>query len=253
MEPVAVVGPGRLGKAVAAALRSAGGQVSGPHGRGYRGVGDRIVLLCVPDDVIAQAASIVVTGPLLGHCSGATGLDVLGSRGGFSVHPLMTVTPDGADFRGVWAAVAGSSRAALRVARELAAAIGLRPVDVADDDRAAYHAAAAMAANFLVTLESAAAELMSTAGLHPEVLLPLARAALENWGRTGPAALTGPVARGDAVTVGRHRAVIATRTPELIAMFDAMVAATERMVALREPGDAGGAAGGAAGAVHLEP
>ena len=249
MQPVAVVGPGRLGQAMAAALESAGRTVSGPHGRGYRGLGDGIVLLCVPDDVIAQAASIVVPGPLLGHCSGATGLGALGDREAFSVHPLMTVTPDGADFRGVWAAVAGSSPTALEVARGLATAIGLRPVNVAEDDRVAYHAAAAMAANFLVTLESAAAELMSTAGLEPEVLLPLARAALENWGRKGPAALTGPVARGDAATVGRHRAVIATRTPELTALFDAMVAATERMVALRGRDDAGGTAG----AVHLEP
>lgn len=249
MPTVAVVGPGRLGQALAAALRSAGRPVSGPHGRGYRGVGDSIVLFCVPDDVIAQAASMVVPGPLLGHCSGASGLDVLGDREGFSVHPLMTVTPDGADFRGVWAAVAGSSPGALEVARDLATAIGLRAVEVAEDDRAAYHAAAAMAANFLVTLESAAAELMSTAGLRPEVLLPLARAALENWGRKGPAALTGPVARGDAVTVARHRAVVAARTPDSTALFDAMVSATERMVALPPQGNAGGTGG----AVHLEP
>ncbi len=249
MQAVAVVGPGRLGQAMTAALRSAGRTVSGPHGRGYRGTGDGIVLLCVPDDVIAQAASIVTPGPLLGHCSGATGLEALGEREAFSVHPLMTVTPDGADFRGVWAAVAGSSPAALEVARGLATAVGLRPVEVAEGDRVAYHAAAAMAANFLVTLESAAAELMSTAGLEPEVLMPLATAALENWGRKGPEALTGPVARGDAETVARHRAVVATRTPELTALFDAMVAATERMVALRGRGDVGGTAG----AVHLEP
>ena len=96
------------------------------------------------------------------------------------------------------AAIAGSTDRSLAAARALADALGLRPVQVADADRVAYHAAASFAANFLVTVESAAAQLMSTAGLDREVLLPLARAALENWGRSGPSALTGPVARGDS-------------------------------------------------------
>jgi predicted short-subunit dehydrogenase-like oxidoreductase (DUF2520 family) len=214
---------------MAAALRSAGVVVSGPHGRGYAGTGDAVVLLCVPDDAIAAAADVVVPGPLVGHCSGVSGLDVIGARESFSMHPLMTVTTAGADFRGVYAAVAGSTAAALSTARALALALGLRPVRVDDGDRAAYHAAAAFAANFLVTVESAAAELMSTAGLDRAVLLPLARAALENWGRVGPDALTGPVARGDAGTVALHRRVIASRTPELTGLFEALVRATERL------------------------
>ncbi|HEY4994381.1 MAG TPA: DUF2520 domain-containing protein, partial [Nakamurella sp.] len=119
----------------------------------------------------------------------------------------------------------------IRTAEALAAVLGLRPVRVAEQDRAAYHAAASIAANFLVTVESAAAELMSTTGLDRAVLVPLARAALENWGSSGTAALTGPVARGDTVTVARHRAVVASRTPELIGLFDALVGATERIAA----------------------
>ena len=149
---------------------------------------------------------------------------------GSLVADLMTVTWGGADFRGVYAAVGGSTPTALRTAEALAARLGLRPVRVAEADRAAYHAAASFSANFLVTLESAAAELMLTAGLDRVVLLPLARAALENWGRSGPGALTGPVARGDAGTVARHREVVASRTPALIGLFDALVEATERMV-----------------------
>ena len=219
--------------------------VSGPHGRGYRGLGDAAVLLCVPDDVIAAAAAGIAAGPLIGHCSGVSGLDVLGDREAFSMHPLMTVPRDGADFRGVYAAVSGSTPGALRAAELLAETLGLRPVWVAEADRAAYHAAAAFAANFLVTVESAAAELMSTAGLDREVLLPLARAALENWGRSGPSALTGPVARGDRRTVARHRDVIATRTPGLLGLFDALVGATERLA------DAAGMA--VAGIVSAEP
>lgn len=228
-EPCAIVGAGRVGTALAAALRAAAVAVTGPHGRGYDGTGDRVVLLCVPDDAIAAAASHVGPGPLVGHCSGATGLEVLGDRPGFSLHPLMTVTPAGADFRGVVAAVDGSSPEALAVARALAAAAGFRPVRVAARDRVAYHAAASIAANYLITVEAAAAELLATAGLDRAALLPLARAALENWGRLGPAALTGPVARGDAGTVARHRAAVAERVPELVDLLDALVGATQRL------------------------
>jgi predicted short-subunit dehydrogenase-like oxidoreductase (DUF2520 family) len=123
------------------------------------------------------------------------------------------------------------------VAEQLAGVLGLHAVRVADADRAAYHAAASFAANFLVTIENAAAELMATAGLDRAALLPLARAALENWGRLGPAALTGPVARGDTGTVARHRAVVQSRTPELAGLFDELVSATEQLTAQRSIGN----------------
>ena len=178
----------------------------------------------MPDDAIADAAGLSLPGPLLGHCSGVSTLDVLGGREGFSVHPLLTVTGPGTDFPGCWAAIAGSTDRALAVAEALAGALGLRAVQVADADRAAYHAAASIAANFLVTLESAAAELMATAGLDRAVLLPLARAALENWGRlrTGRAHRSGRPRRRR--TVARHRAAVRSRTPELAELFDALVA-----------------------------
>lgn len=233
--PFAIVGAGRLGSAIAGALHAAGIAITGPHGRGYPGraedgTPDAVVLLCVPDDAITEAASWVVPGPLLGHCSGVSTLDVLGDREGFSVHPLLTVTGPGTSFRDAWAAVAGTTARAIDVAEQLARALGLQSVRVADADRAAYHAAASIAANFLVTLESAAAQLLATAGLDRAVLLPLARAALENWGSLGPAALTGPVARGDVGTVDRHRAVVRARTPQHAELFEVLVAATERLV-----------------------
>jgi len=228
--PVAVVGAGRLGTALLGALREAGVPVTGPHGRGFDGTGAGVVLLCVPDDAIAAAAAAVTAaGVMLGHCSGASRLDVLGDHEGFSLHPLMTVTRDGADFRGVTAAVAGRTPRAVAAAIALAGTLGLHAVQVAESDRAAYHAAAAIASNFLITLQDAAAELMATAGLDRDVLLPLARAALENWGKAGPAALTGPVARGDAGTVQLHRETVNERTPELRGLFDALVTATERL------------------------
>ncbi len=229
---VAVVGQGRLGSVLVRGLQGGGFRVSGPHGRGYSGeTDDAIVLLCVPDAAIAAAAALISEGPLVGHCSGATGLTSIEPHRGFSIHPVMTFTArtTPAALTDTPAAVAGTDELALEVARSVAVRLGMRPFTVADSDRPAYHAATAMAANFLVTLESAAGTLIRTAGVDPQVLLPLARAALNDWGEQGAAALTGPVARGDHGVVQSHRQAINGRTPELLPMYDALVAATERL------------------------
>src|SRR6188472_3709660 len=147
-DKIAIVGDGRLGRALASALRA-----PAPHGRGYTGAGADAVLLCVPDARIAAAAAAIEPGPLVGHTSGATALDVLAPHEAFGLHPLMTVTEDGARLAGAAAAVAGSTPRALAFAHELATDLELRPVELDEDDRAAYHAAASMASNFLVTLE----------------------------------------------------------------------------------------------------
>jgi predicted short-subunit dehydrogenase-like oxidoreductase (DUF2520 family) len=229
------VGAGRLGNALAQALRAAGHPVLGPLGRGADGAGKEIVLLCVPDAEIAAAAAGVAPGRLVGHCSGALGLEALGGREGFSLHPLMTVTHAGARFAGAGAAVDGSSDRAVATAERLAAAVGLRPVRIAPEDRAAYHAAASMASNFLITLQAAAERLAATAGADRDLFVPLVRATVENWATEGPErALTGPVARGDDETVARQRAAVAERSPELLALFDALVAATQAL-ALTSP------------------
>jgi predicted short-subunit dehydrogenase-like oxidoreductase (DUF2520 family) len=281
--PCAIVGAGRIGRALHVALHHAGVPVDGPHGRGFDGADADLVLLCVPDGEIANAAAAVLprAGRLVGHCSGATTLAPLAPHEAFSLHPLMTVpgdaarqTSDGTEpgdgarpararaqlsdaawptddtaapapvfktgissglrspFAGATAAVAGSTPRALAVAHALAATLSLTPVDVADEDRAAYHAAASIASNFLVTLEAAAERLASTAGLDRAALVPLVRAALENWAALGPArALTGPVARGDELTVARQRAAVQQRTPELVELFDALTAATRELSA----------------------
>ena len=236
-----MIGAGRMGTLVARSLEAAGIEVVGPLGRGAAPTGVRCVLLCVPDDEIAAAAALVPEGPLVGHCSGATPLAVLAPHECFSLHPLMTVTPgdDPARLRGAGAAVAGSTPRALAAAVGLARSLGLEPVEIADEDRVAYHAAASMASNFLVTLEAAAEELLATAGADRELLVPLVRATVDNWARLGPVrALTGPVARGDEGTVARQRAAVADRTPELLALFDALVDAT-RAVAGRDRAVAG--------------
>jgi predicted short-subunit dehydrogenase-like oxidoreductase (DUF2520 family) len=112
-------------------------------------------------------------------------------------------------------------------ASDLARSLGMSPFPLDDRDRAAYHAAASIASNFLVTLEDAAERLMATAGPGRAALAPLVRAAVENWIADGAAALTGPIARGDHATVARQRTAIAERMPELLSMFDDMCALTE--------------------------
>jgi predicted short-subunit dehydrogenase-like oxidoreductase (DUF2520 family) len=205
----------------------------GKHGFGKHGVGRHCadaVLLCVPDAEIAAAASLISPGPLVGHCSGATTLAPLAPHEAFSLHPLMTVTPQGARFAGAGAAIAGSTPRATALAAELAAALGMRAVVVADKDRAAYHAAASIASNLLVTLEAAAERIAATAGVDRELLVPLVRASVENWAALGPEhALTGPIARGDEATVARQRAAVAERAPDLLAVFDALAEATRAL------------------------
>jgi predicted short-subunit dehydrogenase-like oxidoreductase (DUF2520 family) len=234
LDSIAIVGAGRLGHALAAALRAAGFPVTGPLGRGADGAGASAVLLCVPDGEIATAAEAVAPGPLVGHCSGATGLDVLAPREAFSLHPLMTLTPGSgpANLAGAPCAVDGSTPRALAAAEGLAAAAGMRSFRVREQDRAAYHAAASIASNFLVTLEGAAERLAATAGVEREQLVPLVRAAVEHWAERGAReALTGPIARGDEETVDRQRAAVADRAPDLLPVFDALADATRTLAA----------------------
>jgi len=226
---IAIVGRGRLGPALAAALDAAGRRVLGPFGRGADGAGADVVLLCVPDAGIGAAAGALTPreGLIVGHCSGATGLGVLRPHEALGLHPLMTVTHAGASFAGAGCAIGGSTLRALHVAESLAVAVGMRPFPVADDDRAAYHAAASIASNFLVTVEAAAERVAATAGVPRTALVPLVRAAVENWAALGAEeALTGPIARGDDAVVARQRMAVAARTPELIGLFDALVEAT---------------------------
>jgi predicted short-subunit dehydrogenase-like oxidoreductase (DUF2520 family) len=228
--PLAIVGRGRLGTALAGALREAGWAVIGPLGRGAAPRETLAVLLCVPDSEIESAAGLLDVSQTVGHCSGASILDVLAPHEAFSLHPLMTVTSEGAEFRGAGAAIAGSTPRALALAASIAATLGLRAVEIAEHDRAAYHAAASIASNFLVTLEAAAERLALSAGADRELLAPLVRATVENWARLGARrALTGPVARGDEQTIARQREAVTERTPELLALFDALVEATRAL------------------------
>jgi predicted short-subunit dehydrogenase-like oxidoreductase (DUF2520 family) len=230
---IAIVGAGRLGTALAAALSAAGVEVEGPLRRDET-VSPAVVLLCVPDDQIEAAAAALPPGRLVGHCSAATTLAALAPHEAFSLHPLMTVTPAGADFAGATAAIAGATPRALRTAAGLAHTLGMHVVEIDDADRAAYHAAASVASNFLVVIEDLAERLAQTAGLAREPLVALVRASVDNWAALGPQqSLTGPVARGDERTVARQRAAVAERAPGDLELFDALVAATRRLAADR--------------------
>jgi predicted short-subunit dehydrogenase-like oxidoreductase (DUF2520 family) len=232
LDLIAIVGAGRLGTALAAAVRAGGYDVLGPLGRDADPRDATAVLLCVPDGEIAAAAAAVTPGPLVGHCSGATGLGPLAPHEAFSLHPLMTVPAGAAPtvFAGAGCAVDGSTPRALAAAHQLATALGMRATRVADEDRAAYHAAASIASNFLTTIEGAAERLAATAGVDRELLAPLVRAAVENWAARGAEhALTGPIARGDEETVARQREAVEDRAPDLLPLFDALVDATRAL------------------------
>jgi predicted short-subunit dehydrogenase-like oxidoreductase (DUF2520 family) len=248
---VGVVGAGRVGTALAAALRDAGVDVEGPVGRGERPERCDAIVLCVPDAEIPAAAEVVTAAaPLVGHTSGATPLSALAPAGvpAFGLHPLQSFAapnPQGGltplrVFEGVCAAVAGITPEALEFATALAERLGMVPFEIDDEGRAAYHAAASVASNFLVTLEAAAETIAAGAGLEREearaLLAPLVRQTVENFAALGPAAaLTGPIARGDEATVEAQRAAVEESAPQLLALFDELVRQTRAIAAQRAP------------------
>jgi predicted short-subunit dehydrogenase-like oxidoreductase (DUF2520 family) len=233
---IGIVGRGRVGGALARALRETGHEVSGPAGRGETPACDAI-LLCVPDAEIEAAARAIAGAPaFVGHTSGATPLAALGAAGApaFGLHPLQTIAGPEAELRGCGCAVAGTTPAAVALARRLALDLGMEPVEIADEDRAAYHAAASIASNFLLTLEAAAESVAAGAGIAPaetrRLLGPLVRTTVENWLALGPErALTGPVARGDEPTIAAQRAAVADTAPELVELFDELVERTRAL------------------------
>jgi predicted short-subunit dehydrogenase-like oxidoreductase (DUF2520 family) len=216
-DSVNVIGSGRVGSALYARLRERGLAV-GREGQ--------LVLLCVPDDAIPTVASTLPEGPWIAHVSGATPLSALDPhRRRFSMHPLQTFThARGAEqLDGAWAAVTGESEQARANGFWLAETLGLRPFTLADDVRPLYHAGAAIASNYLVTLHAVASELLSAAGAPPEALLPLMRRTIDNGFE-----LTGPIERGDRETLEAHRRAIRAARPDLEPLYDVLAEATAK-------------------------
>ena len=215
-ERVQVIGAGRVGSAIAARLAE----------RGFA-MGDdspELVLLCVPDRAIAEVAAGIAPGPWLAHTSGATPLAALDPHvRRFGLHPLQTFTlrrgPEQLD--GAYAAVTSESDEARDVGFRLARDLGLEPFALDDARRAAYHAGAAIASNYLVTLRRAAGALLESAGAPPEALEALMRRTIEN-----DFELTGPIERGDWTTVEQHLDAIRAERPELEEAYRALAELT---------------------------
>jgi predicted short-subunit dehydrogenase-like oxidoreductase (DUF2520 family) len=245
---VGVVGAGRVGAVLGSALRAAGHAVVGVSavsrpsleraeamlpGVPVLDVPDvveraELVLLTVPDDALPDlVAGLSATGAwqpgqLVVHTSGRHGwrvLDPAVARGAIplALHPAMTFTGTSLDIVRLADCCFGISAPGpvLPIAQALVVEMGAEPVVVAEEARPLYHAALAHGSNHLVTLVSQALDLLRAAGVEhaDRVLAPLLSAALDNALRAGDAALTGPVARGDAGTVAAHLRAIAGPGP----------------------------------------
>jgi predicted short-subunit dehydrogenase-like oxidoreductase (DUF2520 family) len=216
---VNVIGRGRVGSALAARLEERGVEL--------RNDGAELSLLCVPDTAIRDVAQGLSPGQgWIAHVSGATPLSALDPHERrFSLHPLQTFTrsrgPEQLD--GAWAAITAETDEGLGHALDLARTLGLEPFELDDADKPLYHAGAAMASNFLVTLHGAAAGLVAAAGVPPEALEPLMRRTIDN-----DFELTGPIERGDWETVEAHREAIRAARPDLEPLYDVLAKATPR-------------------------
>ena len=220
-DSVRVIGVGRAGSTIAARLRERGLQVA--SGKDATADAD-LVVMAVPDAAIAELARALPIGPWVAHVSGATSLSALDPhRLRFSVHPLQTLSRDRGpeQLDGAWGAVTAEGPAAQERATWLATTLGLKPFDLADADKPLYHAGAAMASNFLVTLYRTAARLLDESHAPPEALVPLMRRTIENG-----FALTGPIARGDWSTVEAHLKALHERAPDIEPLYRALAEAT---------------------------
>lgn len=202
-----------------------------------------VVAIAVADDALADVVDAMVARPaarptrFIFHVSGRSGAAVLeplrgdGARTA-AIHPAMTFTGDPAGevqrMAGAHFAVTGSSADATKHARQIVALIGGFAVEIAEERRPLYHAALCHASNHLVTLIAGASHILEDAGVDdPAALLaPLVRAALENSLAMGFAGLSGPLLRGDAVTIGEHLDMLAAQSPDMLPAYRAMARAT---------------------------
>ncbi|MEM1334936.1 MAG: DUF2520 domain-containing protein [Actinomycetota bacterium] len=196
--------------------------------------GADVILLCVPDDAIADvAARVEPNGAVVAHCAGSRTLDVLAPhpRVG-SLHPLASL-PD---------AVRGAARlldsctfavAGDPIVHRLVGELGGMPIDLADEHRATYHAAACVAANHLVVLAAQVERLADAVGVPFEAYLSMMRDVVDTVGAAGPsAALTGPAARGDTATIDRHLAALPHDEREV---YEVLATAATRLAATSQP------------------
>lgn len=264
---VGIVGAGRVGAVLGAALVRAGHHVTGVSavseasreraaallpGVPIKAIpevvsGAHLVVLAVPDDTLADliaglsATGIFTPGQVVMHTSGAHGLSVFESAAGsqivpLALHPAMTFTGTALDLERLQDCCFGVTT--MDLARPLGEALviemGADPVWIAEDDRLTYHVALAHGANHLVTLVAQSMQLLRAADVDDpaRVLEPLLTAALSNALRMGDAALTGPVARGDVGTVAGHVAQLREVAPDVRPTYLALARATAQRAML---------------------
>ncbi len=274
---LAVIGPGRLGSVLSRSLLAAGWRVelvmgSSPSSHSAdslaRELGCRaaesvcqvakesdVVLLCVPDAALESVVEALAeaskghagerTGQrYVGHTAGSCGVGVLAPLSGlgwqaFALHPAASIADRRAGpeiLRGRHAAVTAPG-AARRLALTLAQSLGLRPFEVSEEERPAYHLACATASNYMVTLAAAAERVLQAAGVDvaSDVLVSLMQSVLDNLRSSSPvSALTGPIARGDVPTVARHLQTLGDRHPEFLELYSALARSTVEIASLPE-------------------
>ena len=258
---VGVVGAGKVGAVLGAALARAGHRVVAVSavseasleraatllpGVPVRTVPEvveaaELVLLAVPDDALADLAqglsstSAWQAGQIVAHTSGRHGAAVLEPvrrhrAFPIAIHPAMTFTGTAMDLGRLPDCCFGvtADEQILPIASALVIDMAAEPVTIAEEDRAAYHCALAHGSNHLVTLTSQAMQILDAAGVEQgaNVLRPLLYAALDNALRLRDGALTGPVARGDVGTVGTHLEVLADRVPDVLNTYRSLATAT---------------------------
>lgn len=267
--PVGVIGVGKVGGVLGAALARAGYPVvaaSAVSEASRRRAGDLLpgVPLCPPDEVVRRAGLALFAvpddalpglieglagidafrpGQIVAHTSGRFGLAVLepaAARGvlPLALHPAMTFSGSALDLPRLAGCTFGVTAPVdlLPAAQALILEIGAEPAVLDEESRGLYHAALAHGANHLTTLVNSASDLLRAAGVDnpAAVLRPLLTAALDNALRVGDAALTGPVARGDASTVDAHLTALAREAPLEMPLYLALARATaDRALAAR--------------------
>ncbi|MGO4598950.1 Rossmann-like and DUF2520 domain-containing protein [Terrabacter sp. 2RAF25] len=264
---VGIVGAGRVGAVLGAALVRAGHVVTGVSAVSEASLeraasllpgvpvkpipevvsGAHLVVLAVPDDTLEplvaglSSTGTFTPGQLVMHTSGAHGISVFESAAAsdiipLALHPAMTFTGTALDLERLGGCCFGVTTVDLArpVGEALVIEMGGEPVWVAEDDRVTYHAALAHGANHLVTLVAQSMQLLGETGIEDpaRLLEPLLTAALANTLQRGDAALTGPVARGDAGTVAGHVAMLRKVAPDIQPTYLALARATAQRALL---------------------
>lgn len=258
---IGVIGAGRVGAVLAAALRAAGHEITAAAGESdasrsriealLPGVpvakptdvarSCDVLLLTVPDDMLGNVVEMLAAsgalhqGQMVVHTSGRHGLAVLAPAASvgarvIAMHPAMTFTGTSLDLGRLTGCVFGitAGDAERDITTGLVADLGGRPMWVPEDRRTLYHAGLAHGANHLVTLVTEAMEMLSAAGGDDPAgtLRPLLEAALDNALNQGDAALTGPIVRGDVSTVRAHLSEVAANAPQTLSSYVALARAT---------------------------